>query len=202
MLLLFALRGGDRRGETAGLADHYADGTYLWWHLLRPSPELVAALGDGWLPGGGSGLDVGCGLGAEAGYLASAGWRVAGIDLSQTALRRAAARHAIVTFCARGCVRALPFARHRFDAAMDRGCFHYLCAADRPRYSAELRRVLRPGGKLLLRASLRAARVRNDIDEQVIAAMFAGWTVDHIERAAVPRDTRMLEVIMVRPSAP
>jgi SAM-dependent methyltransferase len=183
------------------VADHYADGTYLWWHLSRPSPELVAALDDGWLPGGGRVLDVGCGLGTEAGHLAAAGWRAAGIDLSRTALRRAAAGHRNVPF-ARADVRALPFASGCFDAAVDRGCFHYLSAADRPRYSGELRRVLRPGGKLLLRASLRAAGVRNDLDEQVIAAAFAGWTIENTERAAVPSDTRMLDVIVARLSAP
>ena len=31
------------------MTDHYADGTCQWWHLSRPSPELLAALGDGWL---------------------------------------------------------------------------------------------------------------------------------------------------------
>jgi SAM-dependent methyltransferase len=182
------------------MADHYADGTYLWWHLSRPSPELVAALGDGWLPRG-RGLDVGCGLGTEAGYLATLGWRVAGIDLSQTALHRAAAGPGDVAWV-RADVRGLPFARRCFDAAVDRGCFHYLPAADRPRYSQELRRVLRPGGKLLLRASLRAAGVRNDIDETVISRTFAAWQIEHLERAAVPSDTRFLEVIVARLSAP
>jgi SAM-dependent methyltransferase len=166
------------------MAEHYANGTYLWWHLSRPSPELVAALGDGWLPRG-RGLDVGCGLGAEAGYLATLGWRVAGIDLSQTALQRAAAGHGDVAWV-RADVRWLPFARHCFDAAVDRGCFHYFPAADGPRYSQELRRVLRPGGKLLLRASLRAAGVRNDIDETVISRTFAAWEIEYMERAAGP----------------
>jgi hypothetical protein len=32
------------------MADHYADGTYRWWHLSRPPPELVSVLDDGWLP--------------------------------------------------------------------------------------------------------------------------------------------------------
>lgn len=182
------------------MADHYADGTYLWWHLSQPSPELVAALGDGWLPGSGRGLDIGCGLGTEAGYLASLGWRIAGIDLSATALRRAAAEHGGVRF-ARADVRALPFASGRFDAAVDRGCFHYLTAADRPSYSNELRRVLLPGGKLLLRASLRAAGVRNDIDEAVLAATFGGWKIESMQRAAVPSDTRQFEVITARLSA-
>jgi hypothetical protein len=39
----------EQAAETVGMADHYANGTYLWWHLSRPSPELVAALADGWL---------------------------------------------------------------------------------------------------------------------------------------------------------
>lgn len=36
--------------QTVGVTDHYADGTYLWWHLSDPSPELLQALTDNWLP--------------------------------------------------------------------------------------------------------------------------------------------------------
>jgi len=183
--------------HTVVVTDHYADGTYRWWHLSRPSPELLAALGDGWLPSRGRALDVGCGLGVEAGYLAAAGWQVAGIDLSQVALARAVAGHDGAAFM-RADVRRLPFHRHCFDAALDRGCFHYLAPRDRPRYADELRRVLRPGAGLLLRASLRAAGVRNDIDEAVIGHTFAAWQIEHMQRAAVPSDTRTLEVILAR----
>ncbi len=77
--------------HTVAMTDRYADGTYRWWHLSRPSPELLAALGDGWLPPRGRALDVGCGLGVEADDLAASGWQVAGIDVSQVALARAAA---------------------------------------------------------------------------------------------------------------
>jgi SAM-dependent methyltransferase len=183
--------------HTVVVTDHYTDGTYRWWHLSRPSPELLAALGDGWLPSSGRALDVGCGLGVEAGYLAATGWQVAGIDLSQVALARAAAGHDGAAFM-RADVRRLPFHRHCFDAALDRGCFHYLAPQDRPRYADELRRVLRPGAGLLLRASLRAAGVRNDIDEAVIGHTFAAWQIEHMQRAAVPSDTRTLEVILAR----
>jgi SAM-dependent methyltransferase len=182
--------------HTVVVTDHYADRTYRWWYLSRPSPELLAALGDGWLPSRGRALDVGCGLGVEAGYLAAAGWQVTGIDLSQVALARAAG-HDGAAFM-RADVRRLPFHRHCFDAALYRGCFHYLAAQDRPRYADELRRVLRPGAGLLLRASLRAAGARNDIDEAVIGHTFAGWQIEHVQRAAVPSDTRTLEVILAR----
>jgi hypothetical protein len=47
------------------------DGVYRWWHLSEPSPELLAAVSDGWLTGKGTAIDIGCGLGIEAAYLAS-----------------------------------------------------------------------------------------------------------------------------------
>jgi hypothetical protein len=72
---------------------------------------------------------------------------------------------------------------------------------DRPVYADALRRVLKPGGKLLLRASLRSAGVRNDMHEAVIGAAFTAWRVEHVERATVPSDIRMLEVIIAPPGA-
>jgi SAM-dependent methyltransferase len=179
------------------VADHYADGTYRWWHLSQPSPELIAALDDGWLPRTGRAVDLGSGLGTEVGYLARRGWQVTGLELSEVAVARAAAEHADAAF-ARADVRQLPFAQHSLDAAVDRGCFHYLPSGDRRRYAAELRRVLRPGGKLLLRASLRAAGQRNDIDETVIRDTFATWLIDHLTETAIPSDTRLLDVLVVR----
>ena len=179
------------------MSDDYGDGTYQWWHLSGPSPELVSALHDGWLTGTGRALDVGCGLGSEAGHLASLGWQVTGIDLSETALARARAEHGDAAFC-RTDVRWLPFSGHSLDAAVDRGCFHYLPPEERGRYAAELRRVLRPEGKLLLRASLRTAGIRNDIDELVVQRTFGGWRIEDMSRAAVPSDTRLLEVLVVR----
>lgn len=83
-------------------------------------------------------------------------------------------------------------------SAFDRGCFQYLAARDRAGYAAELRRVLRPGGKLLLRASLRAAGVRNDIHENVILGTFSAWRIERMQGAEIPSDTRTLEVLLAR----
>lgn len=182
------------------MSDHYADGTYRWWHLSRPPPELLLALAARWLPPSGSALDIGCGLGTEAGHLHRAGWRVVAVDLSAVAVATAAQRNPGPSYL-RADLRRLPLRSSTFDAGLDRGCFHYLAPEDRPGYAAEVRRVLRPGGKLLLRASLRAAGVRNDIDEQVIRAAFAGWRIDLMQRTKVPSDTRWLDVLLVRLTA-
>lgn len=96
----------------------------------------------------------------------------------------------------------LPLQPAAFDAALDRGCFHYLSQSDRPGYASQARRVLRPGGKLLLRASMCAAGVRNDMNESVIRATVAGWVIEHMERAQIPSDTRSLDVLLVRLTAP
>jgi SAM-dependent methyltransferase len=63
----------------------YRDGDRLW--SGRPNALLVREAGD-LTPG--TALDLGCGEGADAVWLASRGWRVTGVDISRTALKRAA----------------------------------------------------------------------------------------------------------------
>lgn len=179
------------------MSDPYLDGTSSWWHLSRPSPELLRAVEEGWLELFGRALDVGCGLGTEIGWLADQGMQAVGVDVSAIACARAQELHPEALFV-RADVRHLPFSESAFDLVLDRGCFHYLDAGDRSRYASELERALRPGGRLLLRASLRAAGLRNDIDEDVIRETFGGWSLTRIERALIPSDRRNMEVLLVR----
>jgi 16S rRNA G966 N2-methylase RsmD len=66
----------------------YRNGDRIW--SGRPNPLLVREASD-LTPG--TALDLGCGEGADAVWLASRGWRVTAVDISATALERAA-RHA------------------------------------------------------------------------------------------------------------
>jgi SAM-dependent methyltransferase len=96
----------------------------------------------------------------------------------------------------------LPLQSSAFDAVLDRGCFHYLEPGDRPGYAAEVSRIVKPGGKLLLRPSLRAAGVRNDIDEQVIRRVFGRWHIQHMTRATVPSEARRVRAMESRVPCP
>nr|MDT0659025.1 bifunctional NAD(P)/FAD-dependent oxidoreductase/class I SAM-dependent methyltransferase [Micromonospora sp. DSM 115978] len=71
--------------------ERYASAHRIW--SGNPNPHLVATATD-LTPG--SALDVGCGEGADAIWLAGNGWRVTGVDVSAVALERAA-RHAAET---------------------------------------------------------------------------------------------------------
>jgi len=179
------------------VADPYVDGVYQWWHLSVPSPELIEARADGWLGEAGTAVDIGCGLGTEIAYLAAMGWKAVGVDLSEAALGRARQAHGGVFFV-RADVLALPFPAGVFDVALDRGCFHYLSPARWPDYAAEARRVLRPGGRMLLRACLTSQGMRNEVTESGIAGAFAGWVIEWMARDALRSDTRAMQSLVVR----
>ena len=63
----------------------YAESERVW--SGNPNPHLVEHVAD-LLPG--DALDVGCGEGADAVWLATKGWRVTALDVSQVALERTA----------------------------------------------------------------------------------------------------------------
>ncbi|MFD4632019.1 class I SAM-dependent methyltransferase [Streptomyces sp. NPDC058284] len=115
---------------------------------LRQARILAAALGPATTRTA-TVLDIGCGDGTAAATAAPllAGHRVVGVDWSQDALRRA---HARLPYAVRGELSdgGLPFADGAADAVLFSEVIEHLVDPD----SAldELRRVLRPGGHLML----------------------------------------------------
>jgi SAM-dependent methyltransferase len=120
------------------------DGVADWYDTeFQPSalggPSWDAARG---LLGEGVGrlVDVGCGTGAYAAGLATLGWDVTGVDLSEDMLRRARGRGLDVVLAD---AASLPFDDASFDAAVS-----FWTHTDFPDLDAALReiaRVLRPG---------------------------------------------------------
>jgi SAM-dependent methyltransferase len=106
----------------------------------------------------GTALDVGCGTGDNAIYLAQHGWRVTGIDLVPKALEQARAKDpgttvgtASVDFV-RADVTRLSTAGlgTGFALVVDSGCLHGMNDHDRAASAREITAVTAPGARLLI----------------------------------------------------
>jgi len=96
--------------------DHYYRRERVW--SGRPNPALVDVVGS-LRPG--TALDLGCGEGGDAIWLARQGWRVTAVDVSATALDRAAAEAATASVADR-----IDFRQH--DLAFLPGAFDLVSA--------------------------------------------------------------------------
>lgn len=125
------------------------------WHYREPPQELVALLAARAIRPCAS-LDIGSGAGREAVYLAEHGFRAHGVDLSRAAVRLARARAGRAGVKADfrvGDVRDLPFRARTFGLVTDRSCLHTLYRWEWPKYAAEVARVTKRGGLLVVRAA-------------------------------------------------
>jgi SAM-dependent methyltransferase len=128
------------------------------WDTGTTPPELIE-----WVksqPAPGSALDLGCGTGTHAIYLAQQGWQVIGVDFVPkaiaTACEKAKQAHVQIDFRV-GDVTRLDDLAGSFDLVLDVGCFHGLDASERMRYAEQLARLAKPGGTFLLWALDRPA---------------------------------------------
>src|SRR6476659_2383558 len=121
------------------------------WDTKAPSESVIGWQTGGWVHG--DVLDVGCGLGDNAVYLAKNGHTVTGLDISATALitaeRRAKDAGVDVTFAVADSTK-LDGYTDAFDTVIDSGLFHSLDDDGRRRYVAAAHRATRPGATLLL----------------------------------------------------
>ncbi len=125
-----------------------------WWSVgMRIIGETLLRRA-GLLPGTSRALDAGCGTGAGATWIRArlGAAAVVGVDVSSEALRLFRVRAGAPAL--RADVRALPFRPAVFDLVVCHDVLQHVPADGHDhRALAELRRVLRPGGLLLVRAN-------------------------------------------------
>jgi ubiquinone/menaquinone biosynthesis C-methylase UbiE len=108
-------------------------------------------------------LDVPCGFGRHSVPLARAGYRAVGVDRSETLLAEARRRAGGERWpkWVRADYRKLPLADESFDAAVNLfSSLGYLGDEEDTRVLAEIARVLRPGGRLVIETMHRDLLVR------------------------------------------
>lgn len=133
--------------------ERYQTGRTPWDTGIVP-PEVVSLVESGQLTPGWA-LDLGCGTGLSSRYLVQHGFRVIGIDLAPTALKRARAAgeaesprpHFLLAT-----VTDLPVASESVTFALDVGCLHSIPVNVRALHVRSLARCLAPGAVYLLYA--------------------------------------------------
>ena len=156
------------------------------WDVGRPQAAFVAAADRI----RGRVIDLGCGTGDLAIWLAERGRTVTGVDFLAAPLAQARAKAAAagvaVNFLEMDAltVGSIP---ERFDAAVDCGLFHTFDDAGRAAYVAAVARLLEPGARLFI---LCMADVepgthgpRRLSTAEIHAAFRDGWAVESIEPA-------------------
>jgi SAM-dependent methyltransferase len=151
-------------------------------------------------------LDAGCGTGELCRRLVDRGARASGVDLCPGLLARARALTPRAGL-AQADAQALPFATSRFDLATSVLVLHYL--EDPDRAVAELARVVRPGGRLILcdricsadpvlrAAQIGVERLRNPLIQKILSSedldLLLGDAGFEITHAVEFRRTELLE---------
>lgn len=180
-------RSWDEQGDPEASFDNF---------LMRPLlEEALAGVS------GGHAMEIGCGTGPIACFLAARGWCVRGIDVSATAIAMAkqhAAERGLAVEFELGDICGLPARDARYDLVVDGHCLHCLVwEEDRRQALAAVGRLLKPEGVFLVETMVQHAdmtigdRYRLDNrgilwlhvdapDEYADAAMCGGeWFVPH-----------------------
>lgn len=129
-------------------------------------------------------LDLGCGSGEHAAYLAERGWTVLAVDVSARAIAAARSRSSDVRWlCADVATLAdsslVLDVAGRVDLVLDIGCLHGLDITGRAGWARAVARAASPTAAALIRASTPAQRLiapRGISFDEIAALLGSTWT--------------------------
>ena len=178
-------------GETAPLGANRAQFAEMYagqapWDTGEPQHVFVQAAEKM----AGSILDMGCGPGDNALFLASRGYQVTGADFLESPIARArqkaTERGIAVTFLVKDALQLRDWSE-RFDSIVDSGLFHVLSDTERIRYVEGLGTVLKSGGRVFLLCfsdKMPGTRGPRRVSQNELRAAFSeGWQIESIEPA-------------------
>jgi SAM-dependent methyltransferase len=147
--VLLMLDGMFMRDDSGWWDGFYSDrGKPVPFFVPKPDENLASYLARGLLAPG-CALDLGCGPGRNAVYLAASGFEVDAVDLSPVAVawaRERAREAGVQVRFHRGDIFSAGLPPGRYDLVYDSGCLHHLPPHRRVSYRDLLDRVLAPGG--------------------------------------------------------
>ena len=178
-------------------AERYADGRIPWDDELPP-PEVIDLLVR--LPPGRA-LDLGCGYGRAAIFMAHQGWQVDAVDFVPQAIAGAAARAQAAGVAGRirfhtAPVTDLGFLDGPYDLALDVGCMHALTAVELQAYRDELCRLLQSRAHYLLFVHVRDDTAGDDtdargLDTATVDSLFAqGFGLEQVKHGLTQVEDR------------
>lgn len=155
------------------------------WEIGKPQPAVVEWIERGMFEG--SVVDLGCGSGENALFLAGSGMRVTGLDSEEIPLeeaRKKAEERGVSAEFFQENLLGLTKEYPRFDNALDSGLFHSFSDGDRLRYERVISSLLREGGRFFLLAfTPKTAGTRGPrrvTEEEIRSVFFRGWEVCEI----------------------
>ncbi|MFD3701537.1 class I SAM-dependent methyltransferase [Nocardia sp. NPDC058658] len=174
----------------------YLDGPAPW-DIGAPQPAVVRLAEAGGFCG--PVLDVGCGTGDNALFIAARGLPVLGVDVAETALataRQTADDRGIDADFAMADALHLQRLYRRFETVLDCGLFHTFDDSERTEYVASLASVIDPGGTLYVLCFSDSGP--HPVTEQALTAPFTDDPAWHL--AAVTPETLRTRFAVTTPA--
>ena len=101
--------------------EHNWKNNFIPWDIKRPDSYLQSVMSTLNVKEGNA-LDLGCGSGYDSRYLSDLGFNVTGIDISESAIKRAKSIHSDINFVVGDIETDIP--KNNYQIIYDRGCLH------------------------------------------------------------------------------